>query len=265
MDYFYLERLKKPAKKSAGENLIKKKLPELLEKSVKEQLSGIKEIPIAFSGGLDSSILACLASRYAKPILFCVGFKNSYDIANAKKTAKILNLNLNLNTILLDRLDLKKYRIKTIDIIGMDNKLQVELGLPLLVLCEKLKKKNYKYLMTGQAADTLFGGFDKYLRSKDLEEDIYKAVRNIYESNLKRDLRIGEFYGIDLLFPFLAEEAVNFALKIPIDLKIKNNIRKHILRQSFRGVLPDEILNQNKKALQYGSGTHKALKKLFLI
>lgn len=259
MDYSYFERLKKPGKKLKDENLIKIELAEVLEESVKKSTAGKEELPIAFSGGLDSSILAYLASKYTKPVLFCVGFKDSYDVANAKKSAR--SLKMKLETILLDGLDLYEYRKRTIDIIKTDNRLQVELAMPLYVICEFLNKNGYKYLMTGQGADTLFGGFDKYLHSQSVEDDIFKAVANIYNSNLKRDLGIGKYFGLESFFPYLEENVVKFALKISPELKIKNGTRKYILREAFRDMLPDEIIDQNKKAFQYGSGIHKVMNK----
>lgn len=259
MDHSYFERLENPAEKLKDENLIKKELAEVLEGSVKKSAAGKEGLPIAFSGGLDSSILAYLAAKYVKPVLFCVGFKDSYDVANAEKSSGALRMKLEI--IYLDDLDLNEYRAKTIEVIKTDNRLQVELALPLLILCEKVKEKGYKHLMTGQGADTLFGGFDKYLRSRRVEDDIFKAVANIYNSNLKRDLGIAKYSGLELFFPYLEENVVKFSLKIFSELKIKNGTRKYILREAFRGVLPDEIIDQNKKAFQYGSGIHKALGK----
>ncbi len=259
MDYSYLARLKKPAKKLTDESFIKTKLAEALEEAVKKAAAGKKKMPLAFSGELDSSILAYLVAKYAKSILFCVGFKDSYDVANAEKSAKCLKMDLEI--VLLDGFDLNEYRAKTIEIIKTDNRLQTELALPLFILSEFISKKGYKYLMTGQGADTLFGGFDKYSRSRNMEDDIFSAAANIYESNLKRDLSIGRYFNLELFFPYLEENMVKLALKIPAELKIRNEIRKYILREAWRGVLPDEILDQNKKAFQYGSGIHKAFKK----
>ncbi len=260
MDYSYFENLEKPAEELKDESFVKIKLAEALEESVKKIAAGKRELPIAFSGGIDSSILAYLAAKHSKPMLFCAGFKDSYDAANAQKSAKELKMNPKI--IFLDDFDLNEYYAKTVEIIKTENRLQAELALPLFILCEYLHKKGYESLMTGQGADTLFGGFDKYTRSQDIESDIFKSARNIYNSNLKRDLAIGKHFGLALFFPYLEENAIKLALRISSELKIKNGTRKYILRESFRRVLPDEILDQNKKAFQYGSGVHKALSRL---
>ena len=100
------KKLQKSKELITDEN-IKHQLFEVLDSSVKSSIKDYQEIPVAFSGGIDSSVLTYLVSKYTKPILFCFGFENSYDVKNAKKNAKLLNLKL--NTVYFDELDLKKY------------------------------------------------------------------------------------------------------------------------------------------------------------
>ena len=54
------------------------------------------------------------------------------------------------------------------------------------------------------------------------------------------------------------KEIIDFALQIPIDLKIKKyNSKvwgKWVLRKAFEDVLPEEIIWQDKRPLEYGSG-----------
>jgi len=291
------EKLEKPNKLFADEK-IKHQLFRCLDKSVKEIVENYKEIPIAFSGGLDSSVLAYLASKYTKPILFCVGFEDSYDARNAKRAVEILNdlslKNLNmsvfgaqlrsfgvelrkrakhnltsillneleLNIIYLDKIDLEKYLRKTIEIVGTDDKLIIDLNLPYFILLEELKKRGYKNFISGQGADELFAGYNRYKKSENLEDDLLQDIKEIYKTNQQYNLKIENHFGVKSLFPFLEEEVVKLAVRISSDLKIKNGINKYILREAFREFLPEKIIAQNKKAFQYGSGASKAIKKL---
>lgn len=277
------EKLEKPKELFADEN-IKHRLFDVLNNSVKETVKDYKEIPIAFSGGLDSSVLTYLTSKYTKPILFCVGFENSYDVRNAKRVVGILNnlslKNFNifanrrrhvdmspvsevaLNIIYLDKIDLEKYLRKTIEIAGTDNKLIIDLNLPYFILLEELKKRGYKNFISGQGADELFAGYNKYKKSKNLEDDLLQDIKEIHKTNQRYNLKIENHFGVKSLLPFLEEEVVNLAIKISPKLKIKNGINKYILREAFREYLPDNIISQNKKAFQYGSGASKAIRKL---
>jgi asparagine synthase (glutamine-hydrolysing) len=253
------EKLKNPEKLIDNKD-IKVRLYEILDNSVERLVGNQKEIPIAFSGGLDSSILVFLALKYTKPILFCIGYKDSYDVQNAKKITELLSLKLNI--IYLDDIDLKKYHKKTIEIIGTKNKLAVDLNLPFHILVEELKNRGYGSFVSGQGADTLFGGFAKYARSESIEEDLYIDIRDIYKTNLQHNFKVCDYLGIDPLYPFLEKEVVELAVKISSGLKIKDGVNKYILREAFRNYLPEEIIDQNKKAFQYGSGISKALRKI---
>lgn len=269
------EKLEKPEELYADENM-KHRLFEVLDNAVKKIVGSREEIPIAFSGGLDSSVLTYLTSKYSKPILFCVGFENSYDVKNAKRTVEILNNlfkqrrhsgmlpsgELELNIIYLDKINLEKYLRKTIEIVGTDDKLVIDLNLPYFVLLEELKKRGHKNFISGQGADELFAGYNRYKKSENLEDDLLKDIKEIYKTNRQYNLKIENHFGVKALFPFLEEEVVNLALKISPDLKIKKGVNKYILREAFRDYLPEKIISQNKKAFQYGSGASKAIRKL---
>ena len=253
------EKLKKP-KKIYTDEKVKHQLHDALDSSVKSLVSEHKEIPIAFSGGIDSSILTYLVSKYVEPILFCFGFENSYDVKNAKKNAELLNLKLNV--IYLDKLDLKKYLKKTTDILETENRMALDLNTPFVILSEELQKRNYKNIVLGQGSDELFAGYNRHKKADDLEEDLFQDIKNIDKTNLKYNSKVFDCLGINIICPFLEKEVVELAIKISPSLKIKDGVNKYILREAFRKYLPAEIINQNKKALQYGSGIHKALGKI---
>lgn len=253
------KKIQKP-KELITDEKIKHQLFEVLDNSVKNIVSDYKEISVAFSGGIDSSILTYLVSKYAEPVLFCFGFGNSYDVKNAQKNAVLLNLKLNI--IYFDELDLKKYLKKTIDILETENRMVLDLNTPFVILSEELQKRNYKNIILGQGSDELFAGYNRHKKADDLEEDLFQDIKNIDETNLKYNSKIFDYFGINISCPFLEKEVVELAIKISSSLKIKNDINKYILRESFRKYLLEEIINQNKKALQYGSGIHKALRKI---
>ena len=253
------KKLQKPKELITYDN-IKCQLFEVLDNSVKNKVSGYQEIPVAFSGGIDSSILTYLISKYTEPVLFCFGFENSYDVRNAEKNAELLKLKLNI--VYFDELDLKKYLQKTIEIIKTENKLRIDLNLPFVILSEELQKRNYKNIILGQGADELFAGYNRHKKSSNLEADLFQDIKNIAETNLKYNLKAFDYFGVDISCPFLEKEVVELAIKISPKLKIKDGINKYILREAFKNYLPEEILTQNKKALQYGSGIHKALRKI---
>lgn len=53
--------------------------------------------------------------------------------------------------------------------------------------------------------------------------------------------------GLEARCPFLDPEVVDFARRIPADLKFRQGITKWILKRALRGILPDRILDRKKK------------------
>ena len=92
---------------------------------------------------------------------------------------------------------------------------------------------------------------------------MHRDIATLAEKNLERDEHLAGSVGIDLRLPYLFDDIVDLALKLPISYKLKNNIRKFILRvvAEHFGV-PDSIAQAPKKAIQYSTGTMKFLKKL---
>lgn len=252
------EKIAKPKKFFAGEK-VKIELYNVLNSSVKSLAEKYKEMPVAFSGGLDSSIMAFLVSKHAKPILFCAGFENSHDAKNSEKSAK--DLGFKLETIYFDDLDLKEYLEKTAKVIGTRNRLITDLNVPLYIILERLKEHRYTVFISGQGADTLFGGFARYPYNQKFADEMFLDIKNICKTNLCYNFKLGEYFGIKPIYPFLEKEVVELALKISPNLKIKNGVQKYILREAFREHLPEEIIERKKKSFQYGSGIHRALRK----
>ncbi len=56
--------------------------------------------------------------------------------------------------------------------------------------------------------------------------------------------------GLEVRTPFLDVEVVNFIFSLPEDFKITNTIRKRVLQDTFRDVLPAELYNRPKKGFE---------------
>ena len=69
---------------------------------------------------------------------------------------------------------------------------------------------------------------------------------------------LAEFLGIKIRQPYIDKKVVDFALGVPVDLKIhkdNGNVQgKWILRKTFEDKMPHEAVWQSKRPLEYGSG-----------
>ena len=96
----------------------------------------------------------------------------------------------------------------------------------------------------------------------ELEAALRKDLDNIAGHNLERDDAVTMANSVELRVPFLDRDVVGIVLGIAPELKIRNGIRKYILRRAAEAILPDELVWKEKKAAQYSSGIYSALSKL---
>jgi asparagine synthase (glutamine-hydrolysing) len=248
-----------------------KKLQRLLKRSIKERVSGLKEVAVAFSGGLDSSLIACLAKNLGVDVhLIYVSLKNQSETEQAKEAAEALKLQPHV--YLYSEKDVEEVLPKVLWVIEKPDPIKTSIGIPIFWAAEKTAEMELKILLTGQGADELFGGYKRYLNDysrygkKFVQKTIFNDVARMHEANFERDSKICSFHNTELRLPFVTYPLAKFALSMPLKLKIespKDQLRKIVLRKVAENIgLPPQIVRKPKKAIQYATGINKSLKKL---
>jgi asparagine synthase (glutamine-hydrolysing) len=232
-----------------------------LEKAVQRSIAQQGHFGLLFSGGLDSSLLTKICVDLgSSPVLISVHMAGSQDERHVRGAASFFDLRLIEKEI--ETNDVERY-VKSVSIAASTkNPLDISIGVPIYAGLETAKKNKVETVMMGQGADELFGGYYRYLKKErgDLELELKKDVETI---NIARDIAISKACGVRLLVPYLDEEFVELGLRVPLDLKIKNGVRKHILREiAKRRGLPRVIWAREKKAIQYSTGVDKVVKKI---
>ena len=248
-----------------------KRLRSLLERAVRERVEGLKEVAVAFSGGLDSSILAFLAKKSGVNVeLVHASMKNQPETEHAKKMADELKLPIHLVTFNEDEV-LEVLPI-VLRLIEEPDPFKASIGFPFYWAAEKAAQMKLKVMLAGQGADELFAGYKRYVddylhngRGK-AEETIFRDVVGLHKNNLERDMKICNFQGVEMRLPFAAYQVVRFAVDLPIELKIQRKegtLRKLVLRNLARNMeLPQPIVDRPKKAVQYSTGVSQSLNKI---
>ncbi|MDR2624084.1 MAG: asparagine synthetase B [Methanobrevibacter sp.] len=248
-------------------------LIKLLKRSVNMRVNDLDEVGLFFSGGVDSTTIAKILRDVdgLDVRLFTVGTKNSKDLGVSKKIAKDLGLDLEFRVV---NEEILRSEFEDFLLIGESkNTVDLGVGMTMYLTSQLAVDGGFETILTGQGADELFGGYNRYLDvyaqdKNSLTDEFRGDIEFMYEVNLRRDLAIANFHDLNFRSPFLDKDFVRFALSLPVDYKVKSSddkLRKHILRDVAVDLgVPSYIAYRQKKAAQYGSGIHKIITKKVL-
>jgi len=227
-------------------------LYQVLENSV----SACKSKTIALSGGLDSSIIAYfLKEKNCKA--FAVTAKDfvASDLTYCQLAAKKFNIPLEIvfasTEKILDAIE------ETIKILKIFNDIEIRNSIVMYLALESIKKNGESSVISGDGADELFAGYSFFMKKN--EKELQKDLERIWEIMHFSSIKIGKAVGITVETPFLNENVIACAKKIPANLKVREEkgkmYGKWILRKIFEEKLPTNIVWREKSAMQDGAGT----------
>ena len=227
---------------------------------------------VLLSGGLDSSLVAALARRFADrrvesddtedawwPRLhsFAIGLEGSPDLAAARVAAAAIGTQHHEfhYTIQegIDALDDVIRHIETFDVTT------IRASTPMFLLARRIKAMGIKMVLSGEGADEIFGGYLYFHKAPDARAFHEETVRKIDKLHLFDCLRANKSmaaWGIEARVPFLDLEFLDRAMRIDPAAKMAGPGRpeKGILRTAGAGLLPDEILWRQKEQFSDGVG-----------
>lgn len=239
------------------------KLNELLIDSVSSKVN-VDKIGVAFSGGVDSSLIALICSKLNKDfVLYTSGLEDCQDIRSAKETASRMNWKLKVNSF--TREQAAEVIKKVHEILPEGDFLKVGIACPLYGALELAEKDGIKMVLTGLGADSIFAGFDRYkkLKEDEVSEECLRGINNLWGNDISRDNAIAKHFGIELAFPFVDRWILRFAMQLHPSLKIDYKMNKIVLREvAVKLGLNEEFAFRKKTAAQYGSKFDRTILKL---
>ncbi|WP_324757309.1 asparagine synthase C-terminal domain-containing protein [Haloarcula montana] len=220
-------------------------------------------LAIAFSGGVDSALLA---ARLDAP-LYVAGFPDSHDVEAARSAADLLDRDLRVVELTHDAIERAVPEI--VAATGRTNAMAVQIALPLFLTAERVAADGFDRLAVGQGADELFGGYAKVAKAAEdprvEAETVRGAQREVVATlpdQLERDVLALRAAGVEPVAPLLHDRVVEAALRLDDHHLVDGETRKWALRQAAADSLPEAIATRDKKAAQYGSLAARELDRL---
>lgn len=243
-----------------------------LEAAIRRQLMCDVPYGVLISGGVDSSLVSALAAKLSArrvesdgkepawwPQLhsFSVGLKDSPDLKMARKVADhIGSTHHEINFTVQEGLDAISdviYHLETFDITT------IRAATPMYLMARKIRAMGIKMILSGEGADEVFGGylyFHKAPNAQEFHEELLRKLSMLHKYDCLRANKAMSAWGIEARVPFLDKEFLDVAMSLRTADKMCGNgkIEKFILRDAFRGLIPDEILWRQKEQFSDGVG-----------
>ena len=243
-----------------------------LESAVKRQLMSDVPYGVLLSGGLDSSVVSAIAKEHAAmrvesdgseqawyPQLhsFAIGLEGSPDLSAAQKVADhIGTVHHEVHFTVEEGLNSIRdviYHLETYDITT------VRASTPMYLLARVIKSMGIKMVLSGEGADEIFGGylyFHKAPNAEAFHEETVRKLSKLHLYDCNRANKSLAAFGIEGRVPFLDKEFMDVAMRLnPADKMCGNGkIEKHILRDTFAHMLPDEVAWRQKEQFSDGVG-----------
>lgn len=241
---------------------LSQRLASLLERSVAECTEG-RNVAVAFSGGLDSGLVAALSKRYASSVqLYTVGTPGSHDVEAAREIAPLIGLGLEV--IELDDRQIVDNLREEITITGTNSPLTLAFEMPLYCVMRNCKEG---IIVGGQGADELFAGYSKYMPMKELQmrDEMAKDLAKLYTSTKPHEAKMGSYFGKTVLYPYLDRDIAALSRNAPSEMlrpSLEADGRKKLLSDAACDLGFGFLAGRRKKAAQYGSGTMDSIRRI---
>jgi asparagine synthase (glutamine-hydrolysing) len=256
---------KPKSSKEVGETTFK-----LLERAVDKRL--LSDVPIAtsLSGGIDSAIITYLLKQRIPNIkAYTIAFdQTSKDLQKARVCAKSIDVELVEVFVPRDEKIIKQRFFDSINVIEYPSTVQMEVGILQSFIAEEMVKDGIKVAFSGEGSDESYGSYGTF-RMFSKKPDWSDVRKNLFEKqhygNLLRGNTIFMNYGtIELRCPFFDTEFLNYTTNLQDEFLSDKGQWKRPLADAFRGKLPDEILDQEKRAFQKGTNFKEYIEKIIL-
>lgn len=244
------------------------------EAAVKSHMMSDVPYGVLLSGGLDSSLVAAIAKKFAArrveedekteawwPQLhsFAVGLKESPDLKAAREVAAhIGTVHHEFHFTVQEGIDALSdviHHLETYDVTT------IRASTPMYLMARRIRAMGIKMVLSGEGSDELFGGylyFHKAPDAKSLHEETVRKLDNLHLFDCLRANKSMAAWGVEARVPFLDRKFIDAAMNLNPEVKLsgkqRGRMEKQFLREAFAGYLPDSVLWRQKEQFSDGVG-----------
>ena len=255
------------ASETVGRSAYESAIWETLCDAVRKRVVGTTDRPIAccLSGGLDSSLISALVSRYYQGTLetYSIGMEGSDDLKYARKVAD--HIKSNHTEIVLSAEDFWNAIPEVIYAIESYDTTTVRASVGNYLLGKYISSHSEaKVIFNGDGSDELTGGYLYMLAAPDSLEfnaECRRLLKDIYAFDVLRSDKSISSHGLEPRTPFLDKSFVSTYLNSPVSLRnprfnSNDKPEKYFLRSIIQKMeptlLPSEIVWRTKEAFSDG-------------
>lgn len=244
---------------------INKSIVNTLQEAIKIRLMSDRPIGCLLSGGLDSSLIASIASKELiksgkRLRTFSIGMKNGTDLLYARKVAR------HIDSDHTEFLFTKEEGINAIDEVIKTTETYdittIRASVGQYLIAKKIANTtDIKVVLNGDGADECQMGYLYFYLSPNVDSALKERNKLIKQIHLFDGLRVDRnisIHGLEARVPFLDKEFVDLYCSISPELLIPNDkrIEKYLIRKTFEdydpNILPKEVLWRKKEAFSDG-------------
>jgi asparagine synthase (glutamine-hydrolysing) len=252
--YFDLEE---PPANGKGEDSVVR-FRHLLAEAVRKRVDSDLPIAVMFSGGIDSAAVLHLARQYHPDVTaFTLGFAGAADLKVAKRYCDEFGVRQVIcplrEEVVLGLLPRIVHGAEFFEPIDAMDACVAYFGY------QRAHEHGFKVALCGEGSDEVLAGYDLFLEHPQPRELMRYRVGNLHRTDVQRVDRASMLNRIEARVPFLDANLLRFSYHLPMDLKLKGATTKWVLREAFRGELPDYVVDRPKVRMPDGVGLHRLL------
>ncbi|MCX6778281.1 MAG: asparagine synthase-related protein [Candidatus Micrarchaeota archaeon] len=231
----------KTSNKFRDKNKVKKELRILVENAVRKRVQTDLPIGVFLSGGVDSTLLMELASRFHHNVTAIIlGTPGSSDFENAIRFCKERNYPYHA---VYPNPDYEKELPELVYYLESYEPLIVRQSFANEIISQAAAELGLKIVLVGEGADEIFAGYNEFshLSEKNVNKGCEMLLKSLAKGHNMRVDKTSMRHTIEVRSPFFDTELLEYALNIDGGLKIKREDHRTTIKAIWRELASDYL------------------------